>query len=90
MITKEYTEKLVAKNALFIDDDYVAWKIDIQHFDGNVVLIFTCCHDDEYEFLHIVEEDKSTKNSDGSLTFHGDNLQNIGQKKLIGKFYIEL
>lgn len=90
MITKEYAEKLVAKNALFIDDDCVAWKIDIQYYDGNAILIFTCCHDDEYEFLHIVEEDKSFKNSDGSLTFHGDNLQYIGQKTLTGRFYIEL
>lgn len=90
MITKEYIEKLVAKNALFIDDDGVAWDIDIQYYDGNTILIFTCCCDNEYEFLHVVGGDISTKNLDGSLTLHGADLQNTGQNTLIGKFYIEV
>lgn len=90
MITKEYANLLANWNTLFIDDDNVAWKIDLQHCDGNIVLIFTCCHDDEYEFLHIVEIDESSKNKDGSFTLHGDNLQNAGQKTLIGKFYIQI
>lgn len=89
MMTKEYANKVANRNTRFIDEDNVAWNIDIQHCDGNAVLIFTCCHDEDYEFLHIVEEDEFSKNKDGSITMCGED-DNTGQKTLTGRFYVEI
>lgn len=90
MIIKKYANLLANWNTRFIDEDNVVWNIALQHCDGNVVLAFTCCNDEDYEFLHIVEKDESSKNKDNSFTLHGVNLQNAEQKTLIGKFYIEI
>lgn len=87
MTTKQYLESTIKDNTVFIDENGVVWNPSLQYADGEVVLVMTCIHDEDNEFIYCCDHDEILftnkhpkiimKGSDG----YGDD------KTLNGNFY---